>query len=231
MKARLLFSILLWCISFISFGQPANGDYQSVGSGDWNDPSNWERYNGVSWLPAILAPSSIDGVVSIRNSHTITTGGVISGGQVIIEQNAVLKMENTAPYFAGLLNHGNVEWINCQISFPNGTVINNYGALILAANNQIMTNGKLINNPGAVIRQRDEVGYSDFSDMEVVNNGTIEGVGIFSIPYQTGNGIIAPGGESAAGFLWFHEFMTFESLNIEIKNGSGPGLGHDQLRG
>src|SRR5689334_20922386 len=49
----------------------ANGDYRSVGTGNWSSITTWEKYNGTTWLPAITAPSSTDGVITIQNGHTV----------------------------------------------------------------------------------------------------------------------------------------------------------------
>ena len=54
----------------------STGDYRSVGSGDWTTVSNWEYYNGTSWVAATQypgqtgAPATND--VSIEGGDEIT---------------------------------------------------------------------------------------------------------------------------------------------------------------
>lgn len=39
--------------------QIANGDYRSVSSTDWNEPSNWEQYSGGAWANATTYPGEV----------------------------------------------------------------------------------------------------------------------------------------------------------------------------
>ena len=49
------------------------GDYRSIGSGNWNDPTKWETFNGSSWVAASTYPgqNAGSGVVSITNETEI----------------------------------------------------------------------------------------------------------------------------------------------------------------
>ena len=55
MKKFILILIASIGISFYLSAQSA-GDYRSIGSGNWNDPTKWERYNGNSWASITTYP-------------------------------------------------------------------------------------------------------------------------------------------------------------------------------
>ena len=48
-----------------------NGDYRSRASGNWNANNVWQRWNGTVAKCNYLATAA-DGVITIRNGHTIT---------------------------------------------------------------------------------------------------------------------------------------------------------------
>src|SRR5678816_1004014 len=65
----LLASILITCTVFAQ----SSGDYRSIGSGNWNDPTKWETYNGSSWVSTTTYPgqNSGSGAVIIMILHEI----------------------------------------------------------------------------------------------------------------------------------------------------------------
>lgn len=64
------------------------GDVRSAGSGTWNSPSVWERYDGVSWKTAAASPDSAAGTITIRNGHTVTISAPLVYDQVVVEHSA-----------------------------------------------------------------------------------------------------------------------------------------------
>ena len=60
--ASVLIASLL--ISVTVFAQSA-GDYRSVGSGNWNDPTKWETYNGIRWVAASSYPGQNPGTGAV----------------------------------------------------------------------------------------------------------------------------------------------------------------------
>ena len=91
-KPKILLAFLFFAVFL--FGNMVSGqttgDYRSnptVASGgyyDWTTVSNWEYYNGASWVtPSGTSPQgypgqySGTGTVTIRNSHDITVGANI----------------------------------------------------------------------------------------------------------------------------------------------------------
>jgi hypothetical protein len=72
MKKFILILIASVGISFYLSAQSA-GDYRSLGNGNWNVASNWERYNGNSWVSTSTYPgqNSGTGAVTIMKETAI----------------------------------------------------------------------------------------------------------------------------------------------------------------
>lgn len=73
MKKIILILITSIVISFSVSGQIA-GDYRSIGSGNWNDATKWEIYNGSNWVSTATYPGQNPGTeeVTILNETEIT---------------------------------------------------------------------------------------------------------------------------------------------------------------
>ncbi|MGC8780580.1 MAG: hypothetical protein ACP5UQ_06915 [Anaerolineae bacterium] len=97
----------------------ATGDYRSATSGNWGDATTWEYYDGTTWVAAASPPTSADGVITVRNGHTVTIAANVSvdqvvieaGGQVAIASGSTMTLANGADTYdltvAGtLLNQG-----------------------------------------------------------------------------------------------------------------------------
>ncbi|MBM3150024.1 MAG: hypothetical protein FJZ88_08405, partial [Chloroflexi bacterium] len=61
------------------------GDYRSKQTGNWGEAATWERYEGTAWVDATTAPTYTDGVITIRNGHTVTIVADVTVDQVVIE--------------------------------------------------------------------------------------------------------------------------------------------------
>jgi Secretion system C-terminal sorting domain/Fibronectin type III domain len=64
MKKIILILIASIGASFYLFAQSA-GDYRSVGNGNWNDPTKWQIFNGISWVAASTYPGQNPGTESV----------------------------------------------------------------------------------------------------------------------------------------------------------------------
>lgn len=97
MKKTLLLLAIFVCCDLIC---QSSGDYRTKSSGTWSAASNWETYNGTSWVPASAAPTSTNGVITILNGHTMTVGSSVTLDQVVIEAggqincNAIMTLAN-----------------------------------------------------------------------------------------------------------------------------------------
>jgi hypothetical protein len=79
MKKFILILIASSLISFSVFAQ-SSGDYRSIVSGNWNDASKWEMYNGTKWVSATTYPgqNSGTGIVEFMNGTEIKITGSLS---------------------------------------------------------------------------------------------------------------------------------------------------------
>lgn len=82
MKKTILLLAMFVCCDLIC---QSNGDYRTKSSGTWSTASNWETYNGTSWVTASAAPTSAHGAISILNSHTMTVASAASVDQTTID--------------------------------------------------------------------------------------------------------------------------------------------------
>lgn len=55
--------------------------YRTIGSSQWSDLSNWERFNGISWLPATTLP-----------------GMAVAGDQVLINSSDIVELDIIPTY-------------------------------------------------------------------------------------------------------------------------------------
>ncbi|GHN02853.1 hypothetical protein WSM22_43420 [Cytophagales bacterium WSM2-2] len=79
---RPLLAILTVMISFLAKAQ-TTGDFRSFQSGNWNQTSTWERFNGTLWInPAPSTPTSTDGVITIMDAHTVTVTANVTVDQI-----------------------------------------------------------------------------------------------------------------------------------------------------
>ena len=92
--------------------QVTAGAYRSKATGNWNSTATWERFNGTSWVNAVATPTSADGLITIRTSHTVTVTAAVTIDQTIIEAggqvtvnggNLTLNTVNNALVVSGTL--------------------------------------------------------------------------------------------------------------------------------
>jgi hypothetical protein len=82
MKKTLLLLAMFVCCDLIC---QSSGDYRTKNSGTWSAASNWETYNGTSWVTASTAPTSAHGAITILNGHTMTVASATSVDQTTID--------------------------------------------------------------------------------------------------------------------------------------------------
>ena len=76
-------------ISVTVFAQ-SSGDYRSISSGNWNDPTKWETYNGSTWVSTTTYPgqNSGTGAVTIKILHELKLTATVPNpiASLLIEQ-------------------------------------------------------------------------------------------------------------------------------------------------
>ena len=148
---RLIFKIatlLFLAPQFVS----AQSDCRTITSGDWELASTWEVFNGATWVPAVAAPTSADGVITIRNTHTIAVNGSLTIDQTVIEGGGYVN------FYSGNLTVANGSGIDLVIN----------GALVWSAG----LAGTMDVQSGAEVG-----GSADFSfeGTTLINNGSFTG--------------------------------------------------------
>ena len=68
----------------------ANGDYRTKASGDWNNASIWEKYDGSAWVNATEVPTFTDGVIEIANGNYITISSDVTVDEFLIDDEGML---------------------------------------------------------------------------------------------------------------------------------------------
>jgi hypothetical protein len=102
MKKILLLLAMFVCCDLIC---QSSGDYRSKTSGTWITASNWETYNGTSWVTASTSPTSVHGAITILNGHTMTVGSSVTVDQVVVEAGGTV-VHNSASGGTVTLNDG-----------------------------------------------------------------------------------------------------------------------------
>jgi hypothetical protein len=109
----------------------ANSDYQSNGSGNWNTANIWQK-NSSSWATATTAPTSADGIITIRSGHTITITANVTADQIIINPGGTLILNSGVTL---TLANGTGNDLDVSGVFKNaGTVTISSGATIVYQN-------------------------------------------------------------------------------------------------
>lgn len=142
-----IFILLLGFILFnINAVSQATGDYRSVASGPWATLATWERYNGAAWVAAPTAPTSTDGIITIRSPHTVQITANVSLDQVVIDAGATVNWTG-----------GTCTFVNSAVVGPdliiNGTFWDNRGAttpsITFTGSTWLMgVNGNLVRSAG-----------------------------------------------------------------------------------
>ena len=88
MKNTLLFTLVFFCC----FSLPAQntGDFRTAGHVTFAASTNWETFNGSSWVSASGAPDHNDGLITITSGHTATVNADVTLDQIIVYGNLII---------------------------------------------------------------------------------------------------------------------------------------------
>ncbi len=136
-------------------GATSTGDYRSKQTGNWNVAGSWERFDGSNWVNAPSAPSNTDGIIEIRNGHTISANSVITADQVVISAGGILNITSTFNLNDGT---GTDVTVNGTLGFSTGA-INGAGTIVIASGGIFLLNTADVKSINAV--------------STITNNGTI----------------------------------------------------------
>ena len=139
------------------------GDFRSIASGDWNDSTKWQTYNGTNWVAATQYPGQTSGtytvtieeinastphIITIPTASTYSIGNLVVKGKLTLNANLTLSTTSSLIIDAGtvLLNDNKVDLTlqaNAQVNIINtgsgtcsgGSGINGYGIISSNCNN------------------------------------------------------------------------------------------------
>ncbi len=161
---RIVVIVLATLMSLSGYSQTL-GDYQTTGTGSnsWSAISNWQTYNGTSWVAASNPPSGAAGT-TITISRSMTTSTVLNiEGTLIVNPSITLTIGNPAtstgtnPDFiisstGTVTNNGIITFVTTgTVANPvrltvNGTLVNNNTLTITTNNTFVTINGTLKNS-------------------------------------------------------------------------------------
>ncbi len=172
-------------------GLSSIGDYRSKQTGNWSNGANWEVWNGSSWATAIAPPTSSDGVITIRNGHTITVSSSTNADQIVVESggtltinsnftvddgtgtdliiNGTLNVDANMPGAGNIVINGTLNWLSGIVS--NSLTVTGIGTMSLSG-----ASGKTFS--GGTLLMQGTTTWSDgnlniSSGDSLVNEGTI----------------------------------------------------------
>ncbi|MBS1746042.1 MAG: T9SS type A sorting domain-containing protein [Bacteroidetes bacterium] len=130
----------------ITTNAQSSGDFRSIKTGNWNDKTIWQTYNGSAWVAATAYPTNTNGKITITDTTSITVNlnltidqtVVKAGGQLNLNSNYTITLNNGAG--DDLTIDGMLYMTNGTIASPGNLVINgsflwNGGSLQVATNN------------------------------------------------------------------------------------------------
>lgn len=123
----LLFTCLFALLTFSTKAQ-STGDYRSAASGDWGINTNWERYDGASWVTAPSSPTSSDGVITILSPHTITVNAAVTADQITVDAGGTLTVNNASLTLSGA---GTQLTVNGTLNLDNNSITTSTSSTIL----------------------------------------------------------------------------------------------------
>jgi Bacterial Ig-like domain (group 2) len=171
MKKLSISTVLLLSLTSIINAQSV-GDYRSAATGNWSAIASWERFNGTSWVAAAVAPSSTDGAINIRNTHTITVNSSVTADQIVVDAGGILSLTSTLIVNDGtgtdLMVNGDMQISTGTLGASGTAVIAATGTLTLNTTGSKVVNASLTNN-GAFIWNDGAISGSG----AISNNGTM----------------------------------------------------------
>jgi hypothetical protein len=183
--------------SFNSSGQSV-GDYRSIATGNWATLATWQRFDGAIWVAAPSAPTSADGVITIRSPHTVTIAAAVTADQIVVDaggrlnnntggQNLtlnngtgddltvngiyLLRSFNTLGGTGNVVVNGTFEWFSGTIAVPVTT--NSGSTTTISLDFPLTLNNTLINGGTVNWAAGPSNGNITFNSGTFTNNGTI----------------------------------------------------------
>lgn len=193
------------------------------------------QLNGGDLNMVVTSSVAVNGSILWTDGDIITgTVNVNSGGVLILNNSAAKDLQSAT---INVNSGGTMNWDDGNINLNILGGINNYGTINTSCNNSISGLGTFNNNSGGVFAKT-STGTTTFNVIVTSILGTFKGVGTYDFNNLFLNaGTIAPGLSPGIVIVTYADLDplnypllgTNSDLAIEIKDGSGPGTGHDQV--
>lgn len=110
---------VLLALCQLTFSQSVN-DYRTAQSGNWNEVSTWERFDGSDWVVADSFPTRAAGVITLQNGHYINIVADVIADEIVVESACEINVTNATL------------WVDIDPSAPaNAIGIDLYGSIFL----------------------------------------------------------------------------------------------------
>ena len=184
---------------------------------------------------------NLTNTVTVNGSMLWTDGDLISG-TVNVGSGGILTLNSAAAKdlqssTINVNSGGAMNWDDGDINLNVLGGINNNGTISTSCNNSISGLGTFNNNSGGVFRKT-STGTTTFNVIVTSVLGTFKGLGTYNFNNLFLNaGTISPGLSPGIVLVTYADpdplnyplLGTNSDLDIEIKDGTGPGTGHDQI--
>lgn len=86
--------ITISCIIAFAFTTNAqsSGDFRSIKTGNWNDKTIWQTYNGSAWVAATAYPTNTNGKITISDTTSVTVNLNLTIDQTIVKAGGQLNL-------------------------------------------------------------------------------------------------------------------------------------------
>jgi len=193
------------------------GDYRSRASGNWNANNVWQRWNGTAWQNVTTYPTAADGVITIRNGHTMTFNmSSIDVDQMVIDTGGRLQFASSPTLLdfnivdgpgVDLINNGTINVSDYEYSDSRlkvfGQAVNN-GNIVIEVDCHVHVYGTFTNNSTITANNQSNVYMGKFfvftgAVLKCAPNSVIGGPGDFILNQGATIEIGSPAGISALG--------------------------------
>src|SRR6476659_247750 len=87
--------LLITVVSTVPAFAQSVGDFRSITSSNWNSVATWERYDGANWVGGFFPTNANAGVITIRNSHSVTNTASVTADQIVVAEGGTLALSST----------------------------------------------------------------------------------------------------------------------------------------
>ncbi len=158
----------------------ASGDYRSVASGNWEDATVWEVYDGSEWIPALEPPGDGARKILVTNGQKLVISDEIPINQLVIDEGSQVTIESNTIRISKFKNSGG---ITCHGALELGSaILEGNGDLLLGPTATLMIGSDAGIDKKGNTGNIQMTGKKDFNkDATYVFNG--------SVAQHSGNGL------------------------------------------